>query len=94
MIYKTYKSIRWLINILFTVVTTVFASVFDFLGVNDFIRNIFDWVQSFTYKLGYAKHVEQIKDIAVTTKSKVASKIIESDIPVVSESLREKYKTS
>lgn len=91
LIYKSYKSIRWLINITFTTFGAVFLAPFNFLGLNDLFSDFFDL-------LGLKKiaptQVEQIKEIVTATKNKVADKIIDSDIPVVSESLRQKYKNS
>ena len=88
LIYKSYKSLRWLINILITSIGGITLTTFNFLGIDDMLESI----------LSFFRHKEtnkQIKDIAEvvsSTKNKITEKIIAEDIPVVSESLRARYK--
>jgi hypothetical protein len=90
LIYKSYKSLRWLINILITSIGGITLTTFNFLGIDDMLESI----------LSFFRHKEtnkQIKDIAEvvsSTKNKITEKIIAEDIPVVSESLRARYKNS
>ena len=97
MIYKSYRSIRWLVNITFTSFGALFLAPFNFLvayAINDLFSDFFDLLGLKKISLWQPTQVEQIKEIVTSTKNKVADKIIDSDIPVVSESLRSRYKNS
>jgi hypothetical protein len=67
LIYKSYKSLRWLINILITSIGGITLTTFNFLGIDDMLESI----------LSFFRHKEtnkQIKDIAEvvsSTKNKI-----------------------
>lgn len=89
LLYKSYKFVRIFAGILTTAFGTVLIAPFNYLGIGELFEGL---ITSLGLKKVAPTQVEQIIDTVTTVKTKVEEKIIDSDIPVISESLRKKYK--